>query len=275
MRVIYALWLRNFKTFLRNKTALIFNLISPFFFVYIFAGIFKHEGIGNASAFMLSGVIITMVFESTMRISASTIDDMTGGFMKEVLVSPISRLNIAIAQFISSATVATIQGLIIYVLGLFTGLSLSPSALLLTIPVMIFVGLVFSGLGLFIATKAKNIQTFQAVSLAVTMPLVFLSGAYIPLSLLPNAMQWFAYFNPLSYAVILFRAVTLGKLNSSGAELVHESIAFKIGSFTVTPIIAFGVLAVFGILFLFLSTISFLKVDFSKMNRNKKDLIDF
>ena len=274
MRVIYALWLRNLKSFVRNRTALVFNLILPFFFVYILSGVFKLDGVDNAVAFMLAGIIITMVFESTMRISSSTIDDMTGGFMKEVLVSPISRLNIAIAQFISSATVATIQGLLIYVIGLFMGLSLAPAALLLAIPAMIFVGLVFSGFGLFLATRAKNIQTFQAMSMAITIPLTFLSGAYIPIFILPAAMQWIAYFNPLAYAVILFRAIALGKIGLSNSELVAEGLAFEIGNFTVTPLIAAGILAIFGILFLVLSTISFLKVDFSKMNRNKKDSIE-
>ena len=240
----------------------------------MFGNIFKLNNIDNPMAFMLAGIIITMVFESTMRISASTIDDMAGGFMKEVLVSPISRLNIAVAQFISSATVATIQGLIVYIIGLFMGFSLTPLALLLAIPAMIFVGLVFSGFGLFLATKAKNIQTFQAMSMAIVMPLTFLSGAYIPISLLPSVLMWVAYFNPMSYAVILFRAITLGKIGLSSKEFLAEGMAFEIGGFIITPYIAIGILALFGALFLILSTLSFLKVDFSKMNRNKKDAIE-
>jgi len=274
VRVVFALWLRNFKSFLRNRVGLVFNLIFPFFFIYVFGNIFKLNNIDNPMAFMLAGIIITMVFESTMRISASTIDDMAGGFMKEVLVSPISRLNIAVAQFISSATVATIQGLIVYIIGLFMGFSLTPLALLLAIPAMIFVGLVFSGFGLFLATKAKNIQTFQAMSMAIVMPLTFLSGAYIPISLLPSVLMWVAYFNPMSYAVILFRAITLGKIGLSSKEFLAEGMAFEIGGFIITPYIAIGILALFGALFLILSTLSFLKVDFSKMNRNKKDAIE-
>jgi len=264
MRVIFALWLRNFKNFLRNRTALIFNLIFPFFFIFVFSGVFRLGDIDNHIAFMLAGIIVVIIFESTTRISSSTIDDMTGGFMKEVLVSPISRLNIAAAQFVSSATVSTIQGLILYIVGLFLGMSLTPMALLLALPVMIFTGLVFSGFGLFIATKAKNIQTFQAITLAITMPLIFLSGAYIPISMLPTALQWVSYFNPLTYAVVLFRAITLG----------DSSIRVEIEGFTIGPLIASGILAAFGLLFLILSTWSFLKVDFSKMNRNKKDSIE-
>jgi len=274
MRVIGALWLRNVKAFLRNRTALVFSMIFPLLFIYIFAGIFKLDYIENPIAFMVAGIIITVVFESTIRISSSTIDDMTGGFMKEVLVSPVSRTHIAMGQFVSSATIATFQGLIIYIIGLFLGLSLTPLALILAIPAMIFVGLVFSGFGLFLSTKAKDIQTFQAISMAITMPLMFLSGAYIPLSLLPGEMQWVAYFNPMTYAVVLFRAIALGKLGLSDTELVAEGLAIEIGSVVIGPLMAAVILIVFGILFLVLSTVSFLRTDFSKMNRNKNDSID-
>jgi len=275
MRVIGALWLRNLKAFFRNRTVLVFSLLFPLLFIYIFSGIFRLDYIENPLAFMIAGIIIMVVFESAVRIASSTIDDMTGGFMKEVLVSPVSRVDIAIGQFISSATIATIQALIIYSIGLFLGLSLTPLALLLAIPAMIFVGLVFSGFGLFLATKAKDIQTFQAITMAIMMPLMFISGAYIPLSLLPMEIQWVAYFNPMTYAVVLFRVIALGKFGLSDPELLAEGLAIEMGGFIIGPIIAAVILAVFGILFLILSTISFMRTDFSKMNRNKNDSLEF
>ncbi|MCL2696007.1 MAG: ABC transporter permease, partial [Clostridiales bacterium] len=117
MRVIQALWVRNLKALIRNKPSLIFNLIFPFFFIFVFGEIFRNDFIENPVTFMLAGIIIATVFESSLRVSSNTIDDMTSGFMKEVLVSPISRLNIAIGQFVSSAVVATAQGIIIFVAG--------------------------------------------------------------------------------------------------------------------------------------------------------------
>jgi len=275
MNVIFALWIRNLKAFLRNKTALIFNLVMPFFFIYVFGAIFKDDHIDNPITFMLAGIVIAMVFDSALRISSSTIDDITSGFMKEVLVSPISRLNIAIGQFISSATVAMMQGFTILVLGFFIGLKItSPLTAIYIILAMIFVGFVFAGFGLFIATKAKNIQTFQAISMAITMPLTFISGAYIPLSMLPEALRYIAYFNPMTYAVNLFRTIVLEKLNLPVNELVMEGLAFKIGDFSFGVISSILILLVFGIIFLVLSTTAFVRVDFSKMSRNKNDSLE-
>ena len=275
MRVIHALWIRNLKAFVRNKPALIFNLIFPFFFIFVFGEIFQSMYVENPLAYMLAGIIIATVFESSLRVSSSTIDDMTSGFMKEVLVSPISRLNIAVGQFISSATVATVQGIIIFVIGFFLGLQVTnPLSIVLILSVMLFVGLVFAGFGLLVATKSKNIQTFQAVSLAITMPMTFLSGAYLPFSMLPDQLRWVGYFNPLTYAVSLFRAISLEKLDLPIAELVQEDLAFEIGRITIGPLESFGILIVFGVAFLTLSTLAFMRVDFSKMNRNKNDSME-
>jgi len=225
---------------------------------------------------MLAGIIIATVFDSSLRVSTSTIDDITSGFMKEVIVSPIPRWKIAVGQFASSATVATIQGMIIFSFGFLIGLQVtSIFTVIYAILAMAFVGLVFSGFGLLIATKAKNIQTFQAISMAITMPMTFLSGAYIPLSMLNNVLTNIAYFNPMTYAVAFFRTIVLEQQGLSQSEMINQGLAFEIGNFVIDPTISMLILLIFGLFFLTLSTISFIKVDFSKINRNKKDAMEF
>jgi len=100
MNTVFALWKRGLKAFIRNKTGLIFSLIFPFFFVYVFGAIFKNDFIENPIAYMLSGVIITTVFESSLNLASSTVDDMVSGFMKEVLVSPAKRIAVAMGQLL-------------------------------------------------------------------------------------------------------------------------------------------------------------------------------
>ncbi len=276
MKTIFALWFRNIKAFVRDKTRLIISIIFPFFFIFVFSSIFKNEFIENPVTYMLAGVIISTVFDFSLRISSSTIDDMASGFMKEVLVSPVARLSVAAGQFLSSATISTIQGLIILIFGFFIGFRVtSPLTIVFAILAMIFVGLVFSGFGLFLATRTKNTQTFQVVSMAVTMPMTFISGAYIPFSLLPRLLVYIGYINPMTYAVALFRAIALEKLTMPQAELIKEELAFQIGNFVITPYLSALILLVFGLLFLVLSTLSFVNTDFSKINRNKNDSIEW
>jgi len=276
MAVIFALWKRNLKAFWRNKPALIINALFPLFFIFVFGEIFRNDYIENAVPFMMAGIAIAMVFDSALRISANTIDDITSGFMKEVLVSPVSRLTIALGQFASSATIATLQGIVILCLGFFLGLTITSAwTLVFALIAMIAIGFVFAGFGLFIATRAKNIQTYQAVSMALTMPMTFLSGAFIPLSMLNDILRTIAYFNPMTYGVALFRSIMLERLGDPADQLVATELAIRIGDFTITPLYSALILLVFGVIFITLATISFVKLDFSKMNRNKADSLEF
>lgn len=272
MNTVFALWKRGLKAFVRNKTGLIFSLIFPFFFVYVFGAIFKNDFIDNPIAYMLSGVIITTVFESALNLASSTVDDMVSGFMKEVLVSPARRVYVALGQLLSAATVATLQGILILVIGSFIGIKFTkwstPFFVLLS---MIFIGIVFSGVGLFLATKVRNGQTFQIVKTAVTMPLTFLSGAYIPLSMLPNTLRFVAYLNPMTYATAFFRMIVLEKADLSVPDLIKEGLVVEINGFAITPFMTFAVILIIGLVFLLLSTISFVKTDFSRMNRSATD----
>lgn len=270
MQIIAALWFRNIKIFARNRIQLVFTIIMPFFFLYVFNAIFKNDNIPNPVNYMLAGIVITTVFQTSLTIATSTIEDIVSGFMKEVLVSPAKRIQIATGQLLSAATIATLQGIIILFIGYFIGLKFTSLATpFAVIGVMIVVGLVFSGLGLFLAALVKNSQTFQIVITAVTMPLTFLCGAYIPLSLLPKLLRNIAYLNPMTYTTAFFRTIILEKTSLTTEQLVAEQLAFEIGNVVVTPPISMAIVLVFGIVFLLLSTVVFAHVDFSRINRSK------
>lgn len=272
MNTVFALWKRGLKAFVRNKTGLVFSLIFPFFFVYVFGAIFKNDFIENPIAYMLSGVIITTVFESALNLASSTVDDMVSGFMKEVLVSPAKRVYVALGQLLSAATVSTLQGILILVIGLFIGIKFTDwKTPFLVLVAMIFIGIVFSGVGLFLATKVRNGQTFQIVKTAVTMPLTFLSGAYIPISMLPGTLKFVAYFNPMTYATAFFRMIVLEKTGLPISELIKEGLVVEINGFAITPFMTFAIILIIGLVFLLLSTISFVKTDFSRLNRSATD----
>ncbi len=275
MNIIGALWFRNIKIFARNRVQLIFTIVMPFFFLYVFSSIFKMENIENPVNYMLAGIVITTVFQTSLTIATSTIEDIVSGFMKEVLVSPVKRIQIAAGQLLSAATIATLQGIIILFIGYFIGLKftswVTPIAV---IGVMILVGLVFSGLGLFLAALVKNSQTFQIVIAAISMPLTFLCGAYIPISLLPNILKTVAYLNPMTYTTAFFRTIILEKTSLTTEQLVGEQLAFEIGGLTITPPMSMAIVVVFGIVFLLLATSVFSKVDFSRINRSKSKEAD-
>jgi len=219
---------------------------------------------------MLAGIVITDVFQTSLSIATGTIEDIVSGFMKEVLVSPVKRMQIAAGQLLSAATISTLQGVLVLVIGCFIGLRFTSAVTVLaTLAIMVLVGIVFSGLGLFLAALIKNSQTFQIVQAAITMPLTFLCGAYVPLSIMPTALQYVAYLNPMTYTTALFRTVVLEKTALTTHQLVAEQLAFQIGSFTITPWTSLIITLLFGVIFLLLAARVFNKVDFSRINRSK------
>ena len=270
MRIVEALWYRSLKAFLRNRVQLIFTIAMPFFFLYVFNAIFAVDNIEDPVNYMLAGIVITNVFQTALSIASSTITDIVSGFMKEVLVSPVKRIQVALGQLLAAATISTMQGIVVLIIGFFIGLRFTslwtPIAV---IGVMIIVGLVFSALGLFMAAVVKNAQTFQIVETAITMPLTFLCGAYLPLSLLPPELRVVAYCNPMTYTTAFFRTVILEKTSLSTEQLLGEQLAFKFGGFIVTPPISMAIVLLFGVVFLFLSTLVFSRVDFSRVNRTR------
>ncbi|CAH0121216.1 hypothetical protein PAE9249_03742 [Paenibacillus sp. CECT 9249] len=270
MRVIAALWLRNVKLFVRNRVQLVLILIMPFFYLYLLSNIFQSTAIDNPVPYVLAGIVIIVVFQTSLNIASSTIEDIVSGYMKEVLVSPVKRIQIAVGQMLSSTTIATFQGIMILIAGYFIGLKYSSVLTpLAAVGFMIVAGLVFSAFGLFLAASVKQSQTFQIVSMAVTTPITFLCGVYVPLSLLPQGLQILALLNPMTYAAAFFRALSLEKMSLPADDLIAEQLAFQIERFVITPQVSAVIVLTFGILFVLLSTIAFSRADFTSINRTK------
>lgn len=269
MRTITALWLRNIRGFVRDRVKLVTSLVIPFFFLYVFNSIFQTDQVEDPIAFLLAGIIVATVFQTSLNIATSTIDDTVSGYMKEILVSPTSRFQVALGQILSAATIATTQGILILILGFFTGLSFDHwYTLIYVLLALMLVGLVFSGLGLFLASMVKSSSTFQVVQQAVVLPFTFLSGAYIPLAFLPDVLRFIAYFNPMTYTTAFFRTIMLEKGGLTQAEWIELGLALDFNGFIVTPWISGFIITAFGALFLFLATNSFVRADFNKISRS-------
>ena len=185
-------------------------------------------------------------------------------------MAPIARWQIAVGQILSSTAIAVLQGILVLVLGLFLGLRLDPVHFLLMTGLMLLVGLTFSSLGLFLAALAKESTTFQVIITVVTMPLTFLSGAYIPTTVLPSVLRPVVYLNPLTYATSMFRYAALHMESMSTAQLVKSGVAFDIGGFTIRPEHGVFITLAIGAVFFALCVRQFRKADFSRVTVFKR-----
>ena len=130
---------------------------------------------------------------------------------------------------------------------------------------MAVVGVTFASIGLYLATLSKNSSTFQVMISVIAMPLTFLSGAYIPTTVLPSFLLPLIYLNPLTYTTSAFRSIALETDGMTEAAMLHNGIAFDIGGFIVTPHIALTMVVLIGMLFFSLCVHRFNRADFSQV----------
>jgi len=214
MSTIYILWLRQLKRYFRSRTRIIGSLGQPLLFLialgFGFGPIYQRAGGGNYIEFLAPGIISMSILFMAIFSGIEIIWDRQFGFLKETLVAPVSRFKIMLGRTLGGATVATIQGLIVFVLSFAVGFRLSDgSSVVLSLAVMFLMALLFSALGTAIASALEDMQGFQLIMNFLLMPIFFLSGALFPLEGLPPAIKTIASFNPLSYGVDGLRATLI------------------------------------------------------------------
>jgi ABC-2 type transport system permease protein len=127
---------------------------------------------------------------------------------QETLVAPVSRFNIMLGRTLGGATVATIQGVIVFVIAILAGFRpVSFLAALLSILVMLLIALLFTALGTAIASLLEDFQGFQLIVNFLIMPLFFMSGSLFPLQGLPTFIVNIAKLDFLTYGVDAMRGL--------------------------------------------------------------------
>ncbi|HEX6922932.1 MAG TPA: ABC transporter permease [Bacillales bacterium] len=271
MEGIIAIWQRELLRYFRNRAQLIGSFGMPFMFLILFgtgmSGAMESmlSGRGSSGAlaqfdfvqFMFPGIIGMTVFTTSIFGALSVVQDKEHGYMKEILVSPISRVSIAIGKILGGSTVAMIQGLLMFIFVPFIGISISFVAVLKLIPVMFLVAFALSSIGLLIASLLKTAQGFQMVVQILIFPMLFLSGALFPLNGMPAWMNFLVKINPLTYSVDMFKKIIFN-VDQMAPQLkeamgLNLEIFGNVISFT-TEIL---VVALIGLVFVVLATIRF------------------
>ena len=120
----------------------------------------------------------------------------------ETFVAPVSRFEILFGKTLGGATVAVIQGILVFLITLVAGsrpydMAYLPLALLF----LILIAILFSAVGVAIAARLDDMQGFPLIINFVIQPLFYLSGALFPLKGLPKFLEYITKVNPLSYGI--------------------------------------------------------------------------
>ena len=219
IRGLYTLWLREIKRYLRDRVRIISGLVTPMLWLLIFGTGIRFAvtagAIGNFNyqQYLFPGIVGQTLLFTSMFIGISVIWDREFGFMKEILVAPISRVSIFFGKMLGDSTDALIQGIIVLLLGTLLGILKNPIMFLQLLPIMVLITFGLVSLGLTIASFIQNLESYGVVASFVNLPLFFLSGALFPMhgTNVPVWLETLSNFNPLTYGVDALRTITLGQ----------------------------------------------------------------
>ena len=210
MRGVLTLWKRELLLYVRYKSRLIGSLGIPFFFlVSLGFGLQSFIPVGSVSFFdfLVPGIMGMMLLFSGVFSGLSVLTERQFGFLKEMLVAPISRSSIVLGKALGNASTGTIQSCIMLVISILLGFSFNFWMLPLVIATLFLIGLGFIALGVSIASKLSDAQGFQFIVNFLVFPLFLLSGALFPLNHSPQLLQTISLFDPLTYGVDALRGL--------------------------------------------------------------------
>jgi ABC-2 type transport system permease protein len=243
-------WQREMIRFWQDRSRLIVSLLQPVLFLFVLGtglSSLVSAGTGGLSlrTFLFPGVLAMSTMFIAMFSAGSLVWDREFGFLREMLVAPVSRGAIMVGKAVGGACVATIPGIMILVLAGGVGIPYSPVLMLTLVVELLLLAFVLTVIGLVLAGRMKQIQTFMAMTQLFLMPMLFLSGAMFPLTNLPTWLHVLTRINPLTYAVDPMRRAVFEHLDVSAAALHRLSPGVTWGSWTVP--VGIELLVVLGI----------------------------
>ena len=243
----YTVWYRDVISLVRDRARLGSSLIMTAIMLvgvgFGLGGLIGKVGASGASPFgaasvpgvpfvqfIFPAILAMTILGTALQSTMSIVYDREFGFMRKILVAPVSRTSVALGKIGGGMTVALIQAVLILLVAPFLGIKLTFASLLLVLVVLVVLAATVTALGVLAASRQKSQQGFQMINLLVMMPIMLLSmGAFLPSfgsGLLATAFRTVSLLNPVSYGIDALRQIMLG--SAMPANLVLHPLALDV-----------------------------------------------
>ena len=219
-RAAAVVWQREMIRFSRDRSRMVSSLVQPVLFLFVLgSGLASLVSSGDVDfrTFLFPGVLATSVLFTAAFSGISMVWDREFGFLREMLVAPVSTAAILTGKCLGGATVATLQSLIILALAGLVGVSYNLVMMARLVLLLFLMAFMICALGLFLSARVKAVQSAMPLVQLTITPLMFLSGSLFPLSNLPGWLHVATVLNPMTYAVEPIRSTVFDHLDLSPA----------------------------------------------------------
>jgi ABC-2 type transport system permease protein len=210
----YAIWLRELKTYVREKERIISGLISPLIWLLGFGfGLGSSVSVSGTryDQFIFPGILTMTVLFASMFYGIYILWDRKQDYLKAVLVAPISRSALFTGKLIGGVSEAMVEAVLLLIIGYFLGFQPTLAGAILALLVLTLISVCMTALGLLVGAKLSTPEGFQLVISILIWPLFIFSGALFPLSNLPSWLSLLTQLNPLTYGVDAVRGALIGQ----------------------------------------------------------------
>jgi ABC-2 type transport system permease protein len=221
VRAAAVVWQREMIRFGRDRSRIVSSLVQPVLFLFVLgtglSSLIASNGDVDFRTFLFPGVLATSVLFTAAFSGISMVWDREFGFLREMLVAPVSTVAILTGKCLGGATVATLQSLIILALAGLVGVPYNLVMMVELVGLLFLMAFMICALGLFLSARVKQVQSAMPLVQLTITPLMFLSGSLFPLSNLPGWLHVATTLNPMTYAVEPIRSVVFDHLDLTPA----------------------------------------------------------
>lgn len=277
---------RNLLVFFKDRTSVFFSLLAVFIIVGLYALFLGDVWTGSLGfdgarfimdSWIAAGLMAVVSVTTTMGAFGTMVEDKTRKIEKDFIASPLKRSSIVGGYILSAFLIGIIISLItlvileVYIV-LNGGELISLLALVKVLGILLLSTFTNTSIMLFVVLFFKSNNAFSTASTIIGTIIGFLTGIYLPIGNLPEAVQWVVKLFPPSHSAALFRQIMMEKpmadsFAGAPAEIITDfkevmGVVFNIGGKEVSAGVSIIIVGITGIVFLFLSVL--------KLSRKKR-----
>jgi len=264
LKAIEIVWYRDILRYLRDWVRIVTSLMQPLLFLFIFgsglASSFSPAGgVAGVSfqTFIFPGVVSMAVLFTAISSAISIVWDREFGFLREMLVAPVSRTSIVLGKALGGSTIAMFQGTLMFVFAPLIGVRLDAGLVIILMLEMLLLAFTMTSLGIVIASRMQSMESFSVVMQFVLMPMFFLSGALFPLTHVPGWLAFLNKLDPVTYGVDPLRQAVMSGMKLPPVVARQLGLGVQVFGTTLSVAAELLIVGALGVIFVSWAALAF------------------
>jgi ABC-2 type transport system permease protein len=256
-RTVAMVWQRELLRFVRARVRIATNFVQPVLFLLVLGSglgpLVGATGGVDFKQFVFPGVVAMGTVTTAMFSAVSILWDREFGFLREMLVAPVTRTALVLGKAAGGATVATVQGSVMLLLAPVVHVRLTVGVVLGVLGSSLLMAFAMTAFGTFVASRMEKLESFAVVMQFFMLPMLFLSGALFPLGDLPGWLVALTRLDPLTYAVDPLRRAVFSAQDVPPEALRRFPVGVEVFGVTLPVVAEVAVVVAFAAVFLTLA----------------------